>query len=355
MADFSQSSFLRVHHYRVTLLMMGLMGLLIIMFGINLGAGSVTIPLDQVLTILVGGEPDRNTWTSIILQFRLPKAITAALSGAALSVSGLQMQTLFANPLAGPFILGINSGASLGVALIVLGVQWLGLTELTQSFRFVSDVGITAAAFCGSVSTLLIVLMVAQRVRNSLTLLLLGLMLGYVTNALVTVLLQFSLTEQIQTYLNWTFGSFSNVTQQQLWILGSTVGLALIFAFGMSKVMNVLLLGETQAQSLGLATQVARVWLIGISALLTGVVTAFCGPISFIGVAVPHLARRCFKTVDHCVLVPGTLLLGSILALVADLIAQLPGHDSVLPLNAITALIGSPIVITAILQRQTQC
>ena len=338
---------------RATVFLIGLAVILIFLLGLNLSMGSVPIPLDQVLIILSGGESERDTWTQIILRFRLPRAITAAMAGAALSVSGLQMQTLFANPLAGPFILGINAGASLGVALMVLGVEVTGVAAIVESLGIVGDIGIVTAACSGSLVTLLLVLGVAQRVRSSLTLLLLGLMLGYVTNALVTILLQFSLTEQIQAYLNWTFGSFSAVTQHQLRLLVPLAGLGLAVAYGSGKVMNLLLLGETQARSLGLAIQTTRFCLIGSSALLSGLVTAFCGPIAFIGVAVPHLSRYLFKTVDHFVLLPGTTLLGSSIALLADLIAQLPGRESVLPLNAVMALIGAPIVIMVILQRQS--
>ncbi len=337
---------------RSSLMLTALVGVLLGLFSLSLSMGSVAIPLDQVLIILGGGEPERSTWTQIILQFRLPRAITAVAAGSALSVSGLHMQTLFANPLAGPFILGINAGASLGVALIVLGVQVTGVAAMIEWLGVAGDIGIAAAACGGSLVTLILVLGVAQRVRSNLTLLLLGLMLGYVTNALVTILIQFSLTEQVQTYLNWTFGSFSAVTQQQLTILVPLISLGLIMAYGSAKIMNLLLLGETQARSLGLAIQPARFYLIGCSALLTGIVTAFCGPISFLGVASPHLTRNLFKTVDHVVLLPGTTLIGSIIGLLADLIAQLPGRETVLPLNAVMALIGAPIVILVILQRQ---
>lgn len=339
-------------HLRSTVFLIGLALILISLLGLSLSVGSVSIPIDQVLIILGGGDPERQTWTQIILQFRLPRAITAITAGAALSVSGLQMQTLFANPLAGPFILGINAGASLGVALMVLGIEATGVAALSESLGIASDVGIATAACGGALVTLLLVLGVAQRVRSTLTLLLLGLMLGYVTNALVTILLQFSLTEQIQAYLSWTFGSFSAVTQHQLRLLVPLAGLGLAVAYGSGKVMNLLLLGEAQARSLGLAIQPARFCLISSSALLAGLVTAFCGPIAFVGVAVPHLSRYVFKTVDHFVLLPGTTLLGASIALLADLIAQLPGRESVLPLNAVMSLIGAPIVIMVILRRR---
>jgi iron complex transport system permease protein len=322
------------------------------MFMVSLAIGSVSIPLDQVGIILSGGVPERSSWAQIIWQFRLPRALTASVAGAALSVSGLEMQTLFANPLAGPFILGINAGASLGVAAVILGAQIVGVSVLGGNLSILGNIGIATAACGGSLLTLVVVLVVAQQVQNRLTILLLGLMLGYITNSLVTILLQFSLTEQIQAYLNWTFGSFSSVTKEQLWILIPTVIIGLLIAYGTGKAMNLLLLGETQAKSLGLSIETARFCLIGSAALLAGIVTAFCGPIAFIGVAVPHLARGLLKSLDHLVLLPAVTLLGSIVALFADLLAQLPGRQSVLPLNAVTALIGGPIIIFVILQRQ---
>ncbi|MBC6480710.1 MAG: iron ABC transporter permease [Hormoscilla sp. GM7CHS1pb] len=328
---------------RALILLTILLGLLLTSFCLNLAMGSVRIPLAQILTILLGYQPAKATWSSIIFKFRLPQALTAALAGAALSVSGLQMQTLFANPLAGPFVLGINAGASLGVALVVLTVNNQGIF---------GDLGLTVAASLGSTLVLLLAIAVAQRVRNSTTLLIFGLMFGYATNAIVTIALHFSITEQIQSYLRWTFGSFGGVTWSQMPIFAPTILIGLALAYLLSKNLNLLLLGESQASSLGLNLQHSRFGIIVSAAMLAGTVTAFCGPIAFLGVAVPHLCRACFQTADHRVLLPATTLMGATLAISANLIARMPGSQVALPLNAVTALIGAPVVSWVILRQQ---
>lgn len=331
---------------------LGLLAVLVVVFCLSLSLGSVAIPLDQVLTILVGGKPDRATWGTIVLQFRLPRALTASLAGAALSVSGLQMQTLFRNPLAGPFVLGINAGASLGVALVVLAIQLAGVSGQWQQLGWLSDLGLVAAAGLGAAIALVIVLLVARRLQNSMTLLILGLMIGYAANGIVTVLLYFSTAEQVQTYLLWTFGSFAGVSWRQLRLLAPLVGLGLALAQVCFKSLNLMLLDDMRATSLGLNVQQSRLWIIVSAALLAGTVTAFCGPIAFLGVAVPHLCRSLLQTLDHRWLVSATAALGASLALFADLIAQMPGQAIALPLNAVTALIGAPVVTWIILKRQ---
>lgn len=327
-----------------------LIAVLILCIGLSLTLGSVRIPLKEILIILVGGEPSKATWTTIIFQFRLPKAITAVLAGAALGISGLQMQTLFRNPLAGPFVLGISSGASLGVALIVLSVG-TAATGLLASLGLLGNFGIVVAASFGSGLVLFAVMAVARHVNN-MTLLILGLLFGYVTSAIVSILLFFAISERIQAYISWTFGSFGGVTWNQLHVFVPVILLTILMAWLSAKPLNALLLGEAYARSLGLTVRRSRIIILTSASILAGTVTAFCGPIAFIGVAVPHLCRSLFNTSDHRILVPGTILTGGIVALIADLIAQLPGSDTVLPLNSVTALIGAPIVVWVIVRRR---
>ena len=323
-------------------------------FLLDLALGSVQIPLNEVITILLNGQASKTSWTNIILKFRLPKALTATLAGAALGVSGLQMQTLFRNPLAGPFVLGISSGASLGVALVVLTATATGTPTLLKDLGVIGDLGLVIAASLGAASVLGIVLIVSRRVQDTTTILILGLLFGYATSAIVNILLEFSSSEQTQSYLIWTFGSFAGVTWKQMIILAPVVLLGLVVAVLLSKPLNALLLGESYARSLGLTVQKSRFWIITSASVLAGAITAFCGPIAFLGVAIPHLCRSLFNTSDHRVLIPAVTMMGGILALIADLISQLPGSQIVLPLNAVTALIGTPVVTWVILQRNSQ-
>jgi iron complex transport system permease protein len=325
---------------------------LIFAFLLDLAFGSVSIPINEVITILFGQQPEKATWTNIILKFRLPKALTATLAGAALGVSGLQMQTLFKNPLAGPFVLGISSGASLGVALVILTASATGANAWLQNLGIIGDLSLAIASSLGAASVLCIVLVMASRVQDSITLLILGLLFGYATSAVVSILLHFSESDRIQTYMQWTFGSFAGVTWRQMPILAIAVLFGLIIAGLLTKALNVLLLGETYALSLGLTLQQARFWIISSASILAGAITAFCGPIAFLGVAVPHLCRSLFNTVDHRLLVPAVTIMGAILALIADLVCALPGNQTVLPLNSVTALIGTPVVMWVILRQR---
>jgi iron complex transport system permease protein len=325
--------------------------ILLIAFLLILLIGSVRIPLPDIIAVLFGGEASKSSWVTIILQFRLPKATTALLAGAALGISGLMMQTFFRNPLADPFILGVSSGASLGVALVVLAIGTVGGATLA-GLGLMGDFALAFAAGIGAGITLLIVLLIAHRIRNSMTLLILGLMFGYFTSAVVSMLLYFSIPERIQTYIQWTFGTFGGTTWNQLVIFAPLVIVGLMGAFAMSKTLNALLLGETYARSMGLNVQRARIAIIILTAILAGAVTAFCGPIGFIGIAVPHLCRSLLGTSDHRAVIPATIVMGGIMALLAALIAELPGSQIVLPLNAVTSLIGAPIVIWVILRRQ---
>lgn len=328
----------------------GLIALLLAVFALSLALGSVQIPLTSVIQILLGGTPERATWAAIVFNFRLPKALTATLSGAALAVSGLQMQTLFRNPLADPFTLGVSSGASLGVALVILSAGITGST-LLAGIGLLGDFGLVTAAGLGAAVTLGAVLLVARRVQNTVTLLILGLMFGYLTSALVSLLVYFSLPERIQAFSLWSAGSFGGVTWRQLQIFMPVVGIGLGVAYLLTKSLNALLLGETYARSLGLPIRRTRLGVILSASLLAGAVTAFCGPIGFLGVAVPHLCRSLFQTADHRVLIPTSLLLGATLALLADLLAQLPGSQYILPLNVITSLFGVPVIVWVILRQ----
>ncbi len=330
-----------------------LLGILAVIFLVSLALGSVNIPLKEIIHVLLGGEASRESWTNIVLKFRLPKALTASLAGASLAVGGLMMQTLFRNPLADPFVLGISSGASLGAALVVLTAGTVGGT-LLAGLGFFGDFSLAAAASIGAGLVMMLVLIAARRVQSSVTLLILGLMFGYMTSAFVSLLLYFNLPERVQAYINWTFGSFGGVTWGQMQILAPVVIAGLGLSIGLTKSLNALLLGESYARSMGLNVRRTRLVIVVTTALLAGAVTAFCGPIGFLGLAVPHLARGLFGTSDHRVLMPGTILMGAIVALIAALIAELPGSRLILPLNAVTALLGAPVVIYVILRHNGQ-
>ncbi|WP_219729919.1 iron ABC transporter permease [Sodalinema gerasimenkoae] len=316
----------------------GVFCLFLLILYLSLAMGSVEIPMGEMLRIFLGQPPQDPTWATIVLTFRLPKAITAMVAGVALSVSGLQMQVLFGNPLAGPFVLGISSGASLGVALVVL------LGQVGPWSRVL-------AASLGAAVVLGLVMLMARRVRSRERLLLLGLMFGYGVNSLVTILLHFSSRERIQAYLTWTFGSFAGIPWERMTLFAGMVLLGLLLAAGLAKSLNLLLLGDMTAIGLGLRLQRVQLLTLLSTAILAGTVTAFCGPIAFLGVAVPHLARSLWNTSNVLQLLPAVMLLGAMLALLADWMAQVPGQDIVLPLNAVTAVIGAPIVTHAILHR----
>lgn len=350
------AAFARDFLYAPGLLLAVLVLLALAAFVLSLAVGSVRIPLRDIVAVLLGGEAAKPAWETIVLQFRLPKAVTAMLAGAALSVSGLQMQTLFRNPLAGPFVLGISSGASLGVALTVLlagvAVGLGGSTTLLAGISLAGDASLALSAILGSGLVLLLVMSVARRVQSGMTLLILGLMFGYTTSALVSVLIYFSVVERIQAYISWTFGSFGGVTWRQLQVMAPAILLGLAGGHLLMKPLNALLLGETYAQSLGLNVRRVRLGIIGSSAVLAGVVTAFCGPIGFLGIAVPHLCRSLLNTSDHRLLLPAVSFMGATLALGADIVAGLPGSQLTLPLNAVTALLGAPVVIWVILRQR---
>ncbi|WP_419658705.1 iron chelate uptake ABC transporter family permease subunit [Desulfosarcina variabilis] len=322
------------------------------LFMLDLMTGSVPIAPDQVLHILLGGDAQRASWEKIVWLFRLPKAITAILAGAGLALSGLLMQNLFRNPLAGPSVLGISAGASLGVAVIVLYNASGSIGP-----RFVADLGLTgkAAMVCsaglGAGMVLAAILALARRVKDVMTLLIVGILCGFAVNAAVSVLIHFSVAERIQAYVSWTFGSFAAVTWTDLKLFVPVVLIGLTGCLLIRKPLNGLLLGEAYARSMGLRINLLRLVVIGLTALLAGTVTAFCGPVAFIGVAVPHLGRVVLGSADHRRLLPATALLGAMTALAADLLAQFPGSQAVLPLNAVTALLGAPVIVWLIVRR----
>lgn len=307
---------------------------------------------DDVWKVFFVPEMANEAYTAIIYKIRLPRTLTAIMAGAALSVAGLQMQTLFRNPLAGPSVLGITAGASLGVAAVMLVT---GASTTLFSIRQLGIGGSTLiilAAIAGAAAVLVIIMAIALKIRDNVVMLIVGLMVANITIAVVSIWQYFSEPEQIQEYILWTFGSLSGVTNEQLTILAIVVLTGIFLTFLLSKTLNVLLLGEDYAASMGLNTRWAKMAVIGVTSVLTGAITGFCGPIGFVGIAVPHLTRSYLNTSDHRLLIPSSVLTGAILMLVCDIIAQVPGSATVLPVNAITAMIGSPIVIWIIVKRR---
>lgn len=343
----------RHHLTRTGSFMWGAMFLIMVaVFALELSLGSVWIPLKAVVSILLGRTDTAQEWQQIILLFRLPRALTAMLAGAALGMAGLKMQTLFRNPLADPFVLGISSGAGLGVALVVMMAGGLKLNLFMERTGLAGNISLVLSAILGATAVLGVVLGVARRVESSLTLLIIGLMFGYITGAAVQVLMQFSLEHQMQTYIAWTFGTFGSVTWRQMVVFAPVIICGLAVSWVLVKPLDALLLGEEYAHSMGVNVRFVRSWIIAGASVLAGTVTAYCGPIGFLGIAVPHLARILLKTSEHRYLVPAVMMLGAILALFADLISQAPGTQMALPLNAVTALIGAPVVVGVILKRK---
>ncbi|KEO72967.1 FecCD family ABC transporter permease [Anditalea andensis] len=333
------------------LILYGLILLVILCFILDVALGSVSIPLGEVAAILSGRGSENASWVYIIEKIRLPKAITAVLVGCGLSVSGLQMQTLFRNPLAGPSVLGITSGASLGVALVMLS------TGNITSLYTIKELGISGSWLIVFASTLgagfimLIIVAISARLKDNVIMLIVGVMIANITISIVSIWQYFSAPEQIKEYLMWTFGSLGGVTETHLYVLTTVVAMGLLLSFSSSKILDSLLLGENYARSMGLTVNRARILIISSTSILAGGITAFCGPIGFIGIAVPHLARSLFQTSSHRTLIPYCCLTGTALMLICDIIAQLPGSQTVLPINVITALIGSPVVIWIIVSK----
>jgi iron complex transport system permease protein len=319
--------------------------LLVTLFLINISLGSITIPLSQTLTILTGGQPHTPIWTDIIIDFRLTKALTCILAGGGLALGGLLMQTLFRNPLAGPDVLGLSSGASLMVALVVMAGG-------TSSTLFSNSYTLALAASSGSAIIFLLVLVVAQRIYDNTSLLIIGLMIGAGTSSIVSVLQFISNATDQQYFLVWTFGSLGNLSWGEIKVLGLATAAGISIAVLSVKSLNGWLLGDNYARSLGIQLKKSRLVVIIGTSILTGAVTAFCGPIAFVGLAVPHVARLALHTTNHKLLIPAVLLIGASVLLLCDILSQLPGTSFVLPINAITALMGAPVVIWMILKNK---
>lgn len=324
-----------------------------ILFLINLAFGSVSIPLDQVANILTGGSSGKASWDFIILQSRLPQAITAIFCGASLAVSGLMLQTYFRNPLAGPSVLGISNGASLGVAIVMLALGGtLGAAgEMGTGLKLTGSVLVIIAAFAGAVIVTMLYLVVTRFIKSNLIILILGIMVGYMTSSVVTLLNFFATVENVHSFVSWGMGSFSNVTTAQLPLLCGTSLVGIIIALALTKSFNMLLLGENYAANLGANLSRIRSMVLISTGILTAVTTAFCGPVSFIGLAVPHIARLLINSEDHRVLLPATLMSGAAIAMLCNIISVLP-QQMLIPLNAVTPLFGAPVIIYIILKRK---
>lgn len=322
---------------------------LVVAFLTNISLGSISIPLGEVLSAVLGQGASKETWAFIITEYRLPKAITAVLTGSALAVSGLLMQTLFRNPLAGPFVLGLSSGASLGVAILILGAGafggFLGSSLLSQW-------SLVIASAVGSFLVLLAVLAVTFKIKDTMAILIIGLMFGSVTAAVVAVLSYFTNAEKLQQYIFWSFGSLGNQSWQGVFIMLICCLLGFLLAFSSGKSLNALLLGENYAKSMGVRIKRTTVLIILSTSILAGGITAFVGPIAFVGLAVPHITRQFFTSSNHFTLLPAVMLLGAVLMLLCDTVAQLPMSEFTLPINAITSLLGAPVVIWLLVRKR---
>lgn len=322
-----------------------------VFFLLNLIMGSVEIPLREVFSILLGNESTNEVWSNIIIKTRLPQTLTAIACGAGLAVSGLEMQTVFHNPLAGPSVLGISSAASLGVAFVVLLSGTIG-GGIMSHFGLFGNTALTLAAIAGALSVMGLIVWLSQKVESNVTLLIVGVMIGYIATAIIGVLKYFSTEEDIRAYVIWGLGSFARVTGGQVYVFCGLMAMLLPLSMLLAKPLNMLLLGEQYAKNLGLNLQRARLLIITSAGILIAVVTAYCGPIMFLGLAVPHICRGLFRTADHRILLPSTLFCGASLALVCNLIARLPGFEGALPINSVTALIGAPVVLWVLLGKK---
>jgi iron complex transport system permease protein len=338
-----------LHNQKRYIALFTIMGIILVLaFLLNLSLGSVKIPFMDVVQSLTGGKASKPAWDYIILNYRLPKAITALLAGMGLSVSGLLMQTLFRNPLAGPDVLGLSSGASLGVAFVILGA---GILPGIMTGFFLSPYGLVLASTLGSLLVLLAILVVSQRLRDTMAILIIGLMFSSFTGAIVGVLTFFSTSEQLQKFTFWSLGSLGNLAWEDIIILAVACFIGLLLSAICIKPLDALLLGERYAKSMGVNFKRARFIIIVAASLLTGTVTAFAGPIAFVGLVVPHIAKLLFRTSSHIILYIATLLTGSIILLICDTFTQMPGSEYVLPINAITSIIGAPIVIWLLMHK----
>ena len=317
---------------------------------LSLSWSSVNIPVDQVLAILLGGEAEKSSWQTIVMDIRLPRVLTGMMVGTALGLAGLQMQTVFRNPLASPFTLGVSSGASLGVALVILVSPASAEIFSGVGSGIFNNLGTVAGAALGAAAVLAIMLMVASRVGDMVVVLLLGVVMASLIGAIVTILIFFANEQQTREFVEWGLGSFNRVRWDEMPFLSSSIGVALVLAVITTKPLNALLLGESYAQSMGLNVRRARVVIMGSASLMAGAVVAYAGPIGFLGIAIPHIARGIFGTSDHRILVPGSLLVGVVIALACGILAELPNSSLNLPINAATALFGGPVAIWVLLK-----
>lgn len=318
-----------------------------IFFFLNLILGTISIPFRSICNILIGIKKEPEIWTNIIWKSRLPQTITALIAGAGLSISGLQMQTVFRNPLAGPSELGISSGASLGVAFVILLSGNIAGTALS-TLGFFGEIAVSVAAIAGAMTVMAIIIAISQRVKGNVVLLIIGVMIGYIATAIIGVLKFFSNDEDVRAYVIWGLGSFSKVSGSQIYTFTCIMAVLIPLSFLLIKTLNLMLLGDGYARNLGLNIKQARLLVIAYSCIITAIVTAYCGPIVFLGLAVPHLCRTLFMTSDHRILMPAVTLTGASLALLCNLIARMPGFEGALPINSVTALIGAPIVISVL-------
>lgn len=334
-------------HLNITIRWVLLLVSVLLLFTLNLSLGSVRIPVSDILDVLFSGEGSNPLWTEIVWNFRMTKALTCVLAGSALAAAGLQMQTLFRNALAGPDVLGLSSGASLAVALIFMSPA-TGLGFLSTPHPLL----LSTAASLGCIAVLMVMLLVARKLEDPVSLLIVGLMVGAATSSIVSVLQYLSKAEEMQVYIIWTFGSLGGLSWLEIQILTGVVFIGAALAFSQMKSLNAWLLGDNYARSMGVNLRTSRLMIILSAALLTGAVTAFCGPIAFVGLAVPHLTRLVIDTHNHKLLLPAVLLGGAALLLFCDILAHLPGSSYVLPVNALTALIGAPVVIWIIIRNK---
>lgn len=321
-----------------------------VMTTVNLFTGTVRIPVGDICRILIGDD-SHEIWTNIIWESRLPQVLTAIAAGAGLAVSGLQMQTVFRNPLAGPSVLGISNGSTLGVAFVVLLSGKIGGVALSR-LGYLGEAAMSVAAIVGALAVMLLILWVAQKVKGNVTLLIIGVMTGYLANAIIGVLKFLAPDEDVKSFVVWGLGSFSRVSGDEMVLFVVLMAILLPLSFLLVKPMNILLLGDRYASNLGLNVRRARTLVIVSSGILVAIVTAYCGPIMFIGLAVPHLARALFRTGNHRILIPTTALCGALLALVCNFIARMPGFEGALPVNSVTALVGAPVIAAVIFGRR---
>jgi iron complex transport system permease protein len=326
-----------------------LTSVLIFLFLTDLLTGPVDISMKKAIMMLIGNDPANKINRAILIDFRFPKAITAVLAGAALSVSGLQMQTIFRNPLAGPYVLGISSGAGLGVALVVLG---FGSVFSGHEINYLGNWTQIIAAWIGSAFVLFIILIVSIKMKDIMTILILGILFGSAASAIVNILQYFSQHTMLKAFVIWSMGSLGSLSLSQLNVLIPCVSAGLIMSMFLVKQLNAMLLGESYARSMGMNIRISRILVFISTSILAGSITAFCGPIGFIGIAVPHVVRLLFNTANHRILIPGTILMGAGVLLVGDIISTIPGSDIVLPINSVTALMGIPIVVWLVVKNR---